>query len=37
MREILNNGELGDIVTASAEWSFKMNRTAPSAAWNLII
>jgi predicted dehydrogenase len=35
MQEILNNGELGDIVTASAEWSFKMNRAAPSASWKL--
>ena len=35
MQEILNNGELGDIVTASAEWSFKMNRSAPSASWKL--
>jgi D-xylose 1-dehydrogenase (NADP+, D-xylono-1,5-lactone-forming) len=35
MQEILNNGGLGYIVTASAEWSFKMNRAAPSAAWKL--
>ena len=35
MQEILNNGDLGDIVTASAEWSFKMNPAAPSAAWKL--
>jgi predicted dehydrogenase len=35
MQEILNNGELGDIVTAYVEWSFAMNRSAPSAAWKL--
>jgi predicted dehydrogenase len=35
MQEILNNGELGHIVTAYAEWSFEMNRAAPSAAWKL--
>jgi predicted dehydrogenase len=35
MQEILNNGDLGDIVTAYAEWSFKMNRAAPSSAWKL--
>jgi predicted dehydrogenase len=35
MQEILNNRELGHIVTAHAEWSFKMNRAAPSAAWKL--
>lgn len=35
MQEIVKDGELGDIVTASAEWSFTMNRSAPSAAWKL--
>jgi predicted dehydrogenase len=35
MQKAISTGEIGQVVAASAEWSFKMNRSAPSTAWKL--
>lgn len=35
MQDAIANGEIGRIVTASAEWSFRLNRSAASSRWKL--
>jgi predicted dehydrogenase len=35
MKELLASGAIGDAMHAELEWSFRMNRTAPSARWKL--
>jgi predicted dehydrogenase len=35
IRDSLAAGELGDVVTAEMEWSFQLNRAAPSSKWKL--
>lgn len=35
IRGAIDSGDLGDVCHANFEWSFRLNRSAPSAAWKL--